>query len=67
MRSIWATGPARPRVTGLRRRPLGTQTTLTVGDSTALADRSVVPDVAAVAPVVTRPAARLTPIDALRT
>ena len=38
---------------------LGTQTTLTVGDSAALNDRSVVPDVAAVAPVVTRPAASM--------
>jgi putative ABC transport system permease protein len=38
---------------------LGTQTTLTVGDSAALTNRSVVPDVMAVAPVVTRAGAAL--------
>jgi putative ABC transport system permease protein len=38
---------------------LGTQTTLTVGDSSALTNRSVVPDVMAVAPVVTRAGAAL--------
>jgi len=36
---------------------LGTQTTLTVSDSAALTNRSVAPDVVAVAPVVTRVAA----------
>ena len=38
---------------------LGTQTTLTLADSAALTNRSVVPDVAAVAPVVTRAGAAL--------